>query len=100
MIRGVVALAAVLSSVAVAASRSLPRGPYTAKGAAVDLARAFIDEDSKLFREVCMRARSEGNSWRKYAAFLDDMTGQMAEPERFEGDDAQERAISFFTEYD
>src|SRR5262245_52182411 len=58
------------------ASDGYPAGSASPEGAAVDLARAFIKADSRLFKETCVAPlRGEGDT--EYAEFLSAMGADM-----------------------
>jgi len=47
-----------------------PSGHATPEGAACDLARAFINRDSKLFRQTCIKPFGGGENKKAYTEFL------------------------------
>jgi hypothetical protein len=55
------------------ADDGFPTGQSTAEGAAGDLARAFMQGNSALFRTVCLRPYGAGRSRTEYVDYLDNV---------------------------
>ena len=56
---------------------ALPFGQSSPEGAACDLARAFINRDSKLFLSTCIKPIGGDESQKKYQTFLDIVVNDM-----------------------
>jgi hypothetical protein len=54
-----------------------PTGQQAPEGVATDLARAFIHRDVQLFRSICVRPYSDGESRSRYINFLDGTAGSL-----------------------
>ncbi len=69
------------------AADGFPQGQTTPEGVACDMARAFINRDAALWRQTCYPASANNG---EYAAFLNEIAGQMEKLSALPPEQAQE----------